>query len=260
VTSARTRPVALITGGAKRIGRAITLELAKAGCDVIITARESVAEARATLEEAVALGASPGVSRVVRLDLDKPAGVSRAGKRLAASLSRLDVLVHNASSYDRTPLDAITPEAGLAAYRVNALAPLLLSASLAPLLTRSRAPSGGAIVALCDIHALGEHGLPRSKDFVAYAMAKAALSEMVRTLARELAPAVRVNAVAPGVALWPESGHEADARAQQAYLNRVPLGRAGTPEECARVVRWLALDASYITGAIVRFDGGRNLL
>jgi pteridine reductase len=116
------------------------------------------------------------------------------------------------------------------------------------------------MVAMCDIHALGEHGLPRSHEYLAYAMSKAALAEMVRSLARELAPRVRVNAVAPGVAAWPESGRESDKAAQQAYLSKVPLARAGTPEECAEVVRWLALEATYLTGEIIRFDGGRNML
>ena len=128
------------------------------------------------------------------------------------------------------------------------------------MLGASEMRGGGSIVAMCDIHAMGEHGLPRSRDFAAYAMSKAALAEMVRTLARELAPRVRVNGVAPGVAAWPDTGHESDAAAQQAYLGRVPLGRAGTPEECAEVVRWLALDATYLTGEIVRFDGGRNMV
>lgn len=170
------------------------------------------------------------------------------------------MLIHNASTYDRTPLDSLTADQALAAYRVNALAPLLLSAGLAPLLSRSNLRHGGAIVAMCDIHALGEHGLPRSRDFAAYAMSKAALAEMVRTLARELAPRVRVNGVAPGVAAWPDSGHESDAASQSAYLSRVPLARAGTAEEAAEVVRWLALDATYLTGEIIRVDGGRNML
>ena len=102
--------------------------------------------------------------------------------------------------------------------------------------------------------------MPRAREFVAYAMSKAALAEMVRSLARELAPRVRVNGVAPGVAAWPESGRESDVEAQQAYLKKVPLARAGTPEECAEVVRWLALEATYLTGEIVRFDGGRNMV
>ncbi len=254
------RPLALVTGAAKRLGRATAIELARRGCDVIITAKSSVDEARRTVDEIISLGASADVCRVVRLNLDSPKAVERAAAKLAAELPRLDVLVHNASSYDRVPLATLTAEQALAAYRVNALAPLLLSARLAPLLKRSTLPGGGSIVAMCDIHAMGEHGLPRSKDFATYAMSKAALAEMVRTLARELAPRVRVNGVAPGVAAWPDSGTETDKAVQDAYLKRVPLGRAGTPGECANVVAWLALDATYLTGEIIRFDGGRNLV
>jgi pteridine reductase len=257
------RPLALVTGGAKRVGRASALALARAGCDVIITYRESRSEAEATVAEAVALGGSPGECRAMELRLDDPDAVDAFALDLARTLPRLDVLVHNASSYERTPLASLTAEAALAAYRINALAPLLLSTRLAGLLgasDRSGGGGGGAIVAMCDIHAMGEHGLPRSRDFAAYAMSKAALAEMVRTLARELAPRVRVNGVAPGVAAWPDSGVESDHGAQQEYLKKVPLGRAGTAEECAEVVRWLALEATYLTGEIVRFDGGRNMV
>ena len=90
-------------------------------------------------------------------------------------------------------------------------------------------------------------------------MSKAALVEMVRTLAIELAPEVRVNGVAPGVVAWPEEGYESDADAQRRYLKRVPMKRAGTPEDAAEAVRWLALEARYTTGEIVRVDGGRAL-
>ena len=91
------------------------------------------------------------------------------------------------------------------------------------------------------------------------AMSKAALAEMVRTLAVAFAPKVRVNAVAPGVVAWPESGYESDEAAQRVYLSRVPMGRAGTPEDAAEAVRWLALDAAYTTGHTLRIDGGRSL-
>jgi pteridine reductase len=254
------RPLALITGAARRIGRASALALARAGCDVVITYKGSEREALETVAELIALGANRAVTKATRLDLSDPAKVETAAARLARTLPRLDILIHNASSYDKTPLESLTPDQALDAYRINALAPLLLSKHFAPLLSRSSLIGGGSIVAMCDIHALGEHGLPRSSGFLAYSMSKAALAEMVRTLARELAPKVRVNAVAPGVAAWPDSGHDSDAQTQESYLKRVPLARAGTPEECAEVVRWLALDATYTTGEIIRFDGGRNLI
>jgi pteridine reductase len=108
---------------------------------------------------------------------------------------------------------------------------------------------------MCDIHASER---PR-KNFAAYSMSKAALEQMVRVLALELAPKVRVNGVAPGVVAFPDSGAESDPEMQARYLKRVPLARSGTPEEAAEAVRWLALDATYTTGEVVRVDGGRWL-
>ncbi len=245
----RDRPLALVTGGARRVGAAICRELARAGCEVEFTYRSSANEAEALAQE---IGAEPH-----RLDLNDIEAAQRWARDRAASWKRLDVLVHNASIYTPSPLGDLRPEDALRHYRVNALAPLLLSASFAPLLTRTAALPGAApcIVAMCDMHVTGR---PR-KGFAAYSMSKAALGEMVRTLTRELAPAVRVNGVAPGVVAFPESGYESDPEMQRRYLSRVPLGREGTPEDAAGAVRWLALDAPYVTGEIVRVDGGRWL-
>lgn len=245
-------PVALVTGAAKRVGAATALALARAGCDVAITYRTSAKEAEALRANIESLGRA---FRADPLDLDDPAATEAFGQRLAAELPRLDVLVHNASNYFPTPLAETTPDQALTLYRVNALSPLLLTKALAAKLATSDRPGGGSVVCMADIHALGR---PR-KGFAAYAMAKAALAEMVRSLARELAPAVRVNAVAPGVVEWPGEGYESDQVAQEAYLRRVPLARAGTPADAAEAVRWLALDAHYTTGQIVRVDGGRFL-
>lgn len=250
------RPVALVTGGARRVGRAVCLSLARAGCDVVLTYNRSAAEAERTAADLRALGAH---ARAVELRLDDAAALPAAAERIASLSPRWDVLVHNASSYEPSPLAELTPERALRDYTINSLAPLLLSRALAPALARSPLAGGGAIVATADIHALGEHGLPR-RGFASYAMSKAALVEMVRTLARELAPSVRVNAVAPGVVAWPEDGLVSDAAAQREYLKRVPLGRAGTPEDAAEAVRWLALDAHYVTGQVLRLDGGRSML
>lgn len=246
------RPVALVTGGARRVGRAICLALARDGVDVRLTYRTSADQAESLLTELRALGVEATADR---LDLDDTDAVETYARRLPSELTGLDILVHNASTYDPTPLDSVTAGQAAGAYRVNALAPLLLSRALTPLLRASNAAGGGAIIAMCDIHALG---LPR-RGFAAYSMSKAALAEMVRTLALELAPEVRVNGVAPGVVAWPESGHESGEAAQQRYLSRVPLARAGTPEDAAEAVRWLARDARYTTGQIIRVDGGRSL-
>ena len=250
--NAMSRPVACVTGGARRVGRAVALELARRGCDLAVTYNRSEADAASLGDEAKARGASV---RLDRLDLDDPGAVEAYGERLARE-SRVDVLVHNASIYNGAALADVTPENAMRMYRVNSLAPLLLTKALAVRLGASDRPGGGSVVAMADIHAMG---LPR-KGFAAYAMSKSALVEMVRSLARELAPRVRVNAVAPGVVAWPEEGGESDAAAQAAYLARVPLGRAGTPEDAAGAVAWLALDAAYVTGQVIRLDGGRSLL
>lgn len=245
--------MALVTGGARRVGRAICLALARAGCDIHLTYHTSDGQARALIEELSALDASASAHQ---LDLADTDAVESFVHRFVHDTPRLDMLVHNASAYAPTPMEQITPAHYEHIHRVNALSPLLLSRGLAPLLSRSLMAGGGAIIAMCDIHAMG---LPRA-HFSAYAMSKAALAEMVRTLAIELAPSVRVNAIAPGVVAWHGSApHEPDAGGRARYLTRVPLGRIGTPEDAAEAVRWLAMEARFMTGQIVRVDGGRSL-
>lgn len=247
------RPVALVTGAAKRVGLATAHALAADGCDVLITYRNSDTEARAAAE-AIATQHDARV-HLEQLDLDDLRATESLAERLARELPRLDVLVHNASIYFPTPLAETDADRALALYRVNALAPLLLTKHLAPLLKASPQPGGGAVVSMADIHAMGR---PR-KDFAAYSMSKAALVEMTRSLARDLAPEVRVNAIAPGVVAFPEEGYESDEATQQQYLSRVPLDRTGTPDDAAQAVTWLARHATYTTGQVLRIDGGRYL-
>ncbi|MBC7771473.1 MAG: SDR family oxidoreductase, partial [Pyrinomonadaceae bacterium] len=244
-----------ITGGVRRVGLATAHSFARAGCDLVLTYRTS---------EAAAKDASAHIASLYKvdvainfLDLNDLQAVEAFGSEQATTLPRLDVLVHNASVYTPSPLPLLSGEEALRAYRVNALAPLLLSKHLAPRLSESgRRGGSGAIVAVLDIHAMGN----TRSGYSAYTMSKAALHEMVRSLARELAPHVRVNGVAPGVVAWPEQGDESGAQMQAAYLARVPVKRAGTPEDAAEAVRWLALDAKYTTGEVVRVDGGRGIV
>ncbi|QYU69671.1 SDR family oxidoreductase [Leptolyngbya sp. 15MV] len=246
------RPGAGVTGFSKRVGLAIAMALARRGCDLILTYRSDEGHARAMAAELERRGVATLLRRV---DLDDLSQAEMFAREIAASAPRVDVLVHNASAYEPTPLSELSGDDLLRHYRVNAAAPAILTRHLAPLLARSPLPGGGAIVALADMHVLGR---PR-KDHLAYAMSKAALVEMVRTLARELGPTVRVNAVAPGVVAFPEQGPEADPEFQKRYLSRVPLGRSGTPDDAADAVCWLALDARYVTGEVIRVDGGRWL-
>jgi len=267
-TTHTARPHALITGGARRVGRAIALAFAKAGCDVTITYASRECDATETCSLAQDAGAAHGIrAHAIHAPFGSQSDVERSINTIAGSIGHaatnsrlgLDILVHNASTYEPTTIAALAaPNAAATAlrdYSVNALAPLLLSARLAPMLAKSTLPGGGSIVAMADLHATGR---PR-KDHASYSMSKAALIEMVQCLARDLAPQVRVNAVAPGVVAWPDTGPESDPKAQAAYLARVPLARAGRPDDAAEVVRWLAMDAHYVTGEVIRVDGGRWL-
>lgn len=245
---------ALVTGGTRRVGLEICRVLARAGVGrILITSREPAsAEALGAKKELESLGAWVSVEKLALEDLSS---IGAFGAKLAQEIGSLDVLVHNASVYDPSPLGSITADQLEKQMRINAFAPALLTQGLRSALERSEQPGGAGVVAMADMHATGR---PR-KDLLAYNTSKAALVEIVRSLARELAPKVRVNAIAPGVIDWPETGQEAGSAFQAEYLKRVPLARAGTPTDAAEAVRWLALDAHYTTGEILRVDGGRWL-
>jgi pteridine reductase len=188
--------------------------------------------------------------RAVQLDLCDLDAVRRVGDELCAW--GVDVLVHNASLYRPQALGEITPEHVEQHLRVHVTAPMLLIQSLRPALRASALPGRGAVVCMTDMHL---EGRPYAAH-AAYFASKAGLDALVRCLAVEMAPDVRINAVAPGVVAWPD-GAPADMR--QRYESRIPLGRPGTPEDAAECVRWLALDAHYVTGESIRLDGGRWL-
>jgi len=241
------RPVALVTGGTRRVGAAIALELARAGFDLVITYRHDRANALVVLEAAVAAGAA---CRATHLDM---AALPAPGElRAAMGLDRLDALVLNASMWERQPLSELTEEALLANLRVNAVAPLRLVQGLRGLLEGSSLAGGGSVVAIGDAHA---HGTPVT-GYGGYLMSKAALAQAVQQVAVELAPRVRANAVLPGVVAWPERMSAAE---RERLLERVPLGRAGQPEDVARLVRFLCMEAPFVTGALIPVDGGRSL-
>jgi pteridine reductase len=241
---------ALVTGGSQRVGRAIALALARAGCDVDITYRASREHAESLVDELASAGADD--PRALPLDLTDLDSVQRFAAEYASVRTSLAVLVHNASAYGPTPMGAIDAARAESLMRVHAVGPLLLTQGL---LGPLRAPGSASVVAMLDIHAMGQ---PRT-GYSAYAMSKAALRSMVESLAVELAPSIRVNGVAPGVVLWGEQGDDLDLAMRERYIQRIPLGRVGTPEEAAQAVVWLALHATYTTGQVVRVDGGRAL-
>lgn len=244
------RPVALVTGSARRIGAAIARALHAAGFDLALHCRHSRQELDALAAELEAV--RPGSTFVQQADL---ADFDRLPELVAHAIGRygrLDALVNNASGFAPTPIGTATPMQWDALFASNARAPFFLAQAAAPHLAAAR----GAIVNLTDIY--GERPL---RQHTIYCMAKAALIMMTRSLALELGPAVRVNAVSPGAILWPEDGADATGQhdKQQAMLARTPLARTGAPEEVAEAVRWLLQDARYSTGQVLHLDGGRLL-
>ena len=240
------RPVALVTGGARRVGAVIARRLHAAGYDLVVHHRSAVADAQA-LHDALD-HARPGSCLVLRADLAQFDRLPELIAHTIGRFGRLDALVNNASAFYPTPIGSATPAAWDDLFAANARAPFFLSQAAAPALQAA----GGAFVNLADIFA--DHPL---RGHTIYCMAKAALVMLTRSLAKELAPRVRVNAVAPGAVLWPEQG-KSDAD-QKAMLASTPLQRAGTPDDVAEAVRWLLQDAHYTTGQVIRVDGGRSL-
>ena len=240
------RPVALITGAGRRVGAVIARTLHAAGYDLALHYRHSAAEATALAETLERQRA--GSTLLLQGELADTAALPVLIASLLAHYGRLDALVNNASAFYPTPLGEATPAQWNELFASNAQAPFFLSQAAVPALREAQ----GGIVNLLDIYAerpLANHPL--------YCMAKAALAAMTRSLALDLAPQVRVNGVAPGAVMWPSDGKPYDD--QQAMLARTPMQRAGTPEDVAGAVLWLLRDAPFVTGQVVRVDGGRTL-
>ena len=239
--------VVLITGGAKRVGAAISRRLHAAGANLMLHYRASAGEARLLQAELNhTRAASVALIQADLLDVGK---LPSLVEQTLSTFGRLDGLVNNASSFFATQVGDITPAAWEDLVGTNLRAPLFLSQAAAPALRRAQ----GAIVNITDIHA--ERPL---KGYVVYSAAKAGLSGLTRSLARELAPDVRVNAVAPGPILWPEDG-QFDELSRQRIVSHTPLKREGTPDDIARTVHFLLADASYVTGETIAVDGGRHM-
>lgn len=240
--------VILVTGAARRIGAAIIRHFHEQGFRVLIHCRQSLADANELAASCNRI--RPDSAIVLQQDLDSVTAVNTLAANAMAAWQRVDVLVNNASAFYPTPVGSITEANWETLMNSNAKAPLFLSQALAPTLKVHH----GSIINLTDIHA--EAGL---SEHAPYTMAKAALLAMTRTLARELAPEVRVNAIAPGAILWPESHTDMDTAAQQAILDSIPMASLGSPANIAATAYFLAVQASYVTGDIIRVDGGRRL-
>ena len=238
--------VALITGAARRIGAAIARTLHAQGADVAIHYRESGDAANAVAEDLNAIRA--GSAATFAADLNNLASLNHLVDDVCAWRSRLDILVNNASSFYPTPVGEITEDQWDDLIGTNLKGPLFLSQAALPALREAR----GVIINIVDVHS--QRPL---RNHTVYGPAKAGLAMLTRSLAKDLAPEVRVNGVSPGAILWPENGMSGATK--DAILEQVPLGRPGTPDDVANAVLFLAKDANYVTGQIIAIDGGRSI-
>lgn len=234
--------VALVTGGARRLGAGIVRELHARGMRLVVHYGGSAAEARALVAELEAL--REGSALAVAADLATPGAPAELATFVREHAGRLDLLVNNASVFHPTPLKELTRADWERTQAVNLAAPVFLVQALAPLLAMHR----GSVVNVTDAYLMR----PRL-EYAAYVAAKTGLAALTQALALELAPDVRVNAVAPGALLWPEP--EPPQRVKDQVLAHIPMGRLGSPEDLARAVAYLAGEG-YLTGVTIPVDGG----
>lgn len=238
--------VVLVTGGARRIGAAIVKTLHAAGMCVAMHYRGSKKEAQALVQELNRQ--RDGSVRSFQADLSDPRAPEQLITQVIKHFGRLDALVNNASAFYPTPLGSVTEAQWEELFATNLKGPFFLAQAAGAALV----VHDGCIVNITDVHA----DQPM-KNHAVYSMAKAGLVMMTRSLAKELGPAIRVNAVAPGAILWPETPMPENVK--NAILQRSSLRRQGTPEEIAQAVLFLIRDATYTTGEVIRVDGGRHL-
>jgi len=237
--------VALVTGAAKRVGRTVALTLAAAGYDVAITYLTSRGDADAVVHEIQEHGRR---ALAIRADLQRPEeAIDQIHAAFTQTFARLDVLVNNASNYKQMDLQQSRLPEMRQLWAIHVESPLLLCQRFESMLRAAK----GHVVNMVDL--LAERPWPQ---YLPYCASKAGLWNLTLGLARALAPEVTVNGIAPGVVEWPPDYPAAE---REKYLNRVPLARPGTPDDVASVVRFLVTDGAYITGQILRLDGGRSI-
>jgi pteridine reductase len=241
-----TGKTALITGAARRVGAQIARVLHGAGANVVLHYRSSAEDATRLANELN--GTRPNSAAVAECDLLDVAQVKKLPASAQQAFGGLDILVNNASTFYPTPVGDITEIDWDDLIGTNLRAPLFLAQAAAPLL-HERA---GLIINVADIH-----GLRPLRRYPVYSIAKAGLIMLTRSLARELGPHVRVNAVAPGPVMWPEDG--LDEALQMKITQRTALKRPGSPEDVGRVCLFFASGAPYVTGQILAVDGGRSI-
>jgi pteridine reductase len=238
----------LITGGAKRVGAAICRELHAHGANLMIHYNTSTADARA-LQAELNLQRANSVA-IIQGDLLNIAIIANLVHETVNQFGQLDVLINNASSYYSTEIGHITEENWHDLVGSNLKAPMFLAQAAASELRKNR----GCIVNITDMH------IERpKKGYVVYSVAKAGLVTLTKSLAHELSPEVRVNAVAPGPVQWPENNPQFDEVYRQRVINQTLLKKIGNPQDIAKAVKFLVADAPFITGHVLAVDGGRSL-
>ena len=240
--------VILVTGGAKRVGAAICRRLHAAGAQVAVHYRNSAQQASALQNELNTL--RPESAATFQADLLDPDALPQLVREVVAKFGRLDALVNNASSFYATPLAEVDEQQWHDLLGTNLRAPLFLAQAAAAELRRHH----GCIVNIADIHA--ERPM---RGHLLYSVAKAGLTALTRALAQEMAPQVRVNAVSPGVIVWPENAAWMDEEQRRKIVAHTLLKREGEPNDVARAVAFLIQDAPYVTGQVISVDGGRSI-
>jgi len=242
------RPLALVTGAARRIGEAITNRLHSEGYDIAIHCRHSIEKAA---ELAETLNAKRGNSvKVFTADLDQLNEIEQLADEVTHYHGRCDLLVNNASTFFPTDIQNSSEQDWDKLFNSNAKAPFFLAQAFSGVLKKNH----GCIINIADIHAYRP-----LKNHTLYCMAKAANVMLTKSLALEMAPDVRVNGVAPGAALWPED-ENGNAKESPHLLQKIPLQRLGGADAIADAVWYLSQPESYITGQILNVDGGKSLL
>ena len=237
----------LITGGARRIGSVIARTLHQSGYNVMIHYRSSSADADNLVRSLNEIRAGSAAS--IQGDLLDISCIPNIVETTVQTFGRLDCLVNNASTFYPTPIELIENDFWTDLVGSNLKAPMFMVKSAAKYLRES----DGCIINIVDIYArtpLENHPI--------YCSAKAGLEMLTKSLARDLAPEIRVNGISPGAILWPE--HESHTLNQEELLKKIPMKRMGTPEDIAKTVRFLTEEASYITGQIIAVDGGRSVV
>ena len=239
--------VALITGGSRRIGASTARRLHQCGMKLVIHYRRSADQAEELRAELCAQ--RPDSVMLIRGDLTEIAKVKNLVRQCVNKLGRLDALINNASVFFPTPIRTAVEDQWQLIMETNLKAPFFLSQAAAPYLKKTH----GAIVNITDIYAhrpLAEHAI--------YCASKAGLWSLTQSLAHELSPEIRVNAIAPGAIMWPEN--DTDELSHQRLVSRTPLRRVGDADDIARAVKFLLTDADFITGQMINVDGGRTVV